>query len=149
VTPDGEALTQLVDDYADRLAFVARRRLDGAVTDLERVNRRLGLASPARAAARDREKVRQDRERLTRAVASRLSLARAGVDGLGRRLVALSPEATLARGYAHVRRRSDGVTVRATRDARPGAALVVRVADGSFEAVVPGQPTLFDLEATG
>jgi exodeoxyribonuclease VII large subunit len=149
VTPDGEALTQLVDDYAGRLAFVARRRLEAAVLDLERLNRRLGLASPARAVARHRDAVRADRDRLRRAVVGRLRLERSAVDGQGRRLAALSPEATLARGYAHVQRKTDGVTVRSTRDARAGATLVVRVADGRFEAVVPGQPTLFDMEARG
>ncbi len=148
-TPDGEALAQMVDEHAARIAWIAHRRLDGARTDLDRALRRLSLASPRQATARQRDVVRAGRERLRRAMAARLRLARADVDSLGRRLIALSPDATLARGYAHVRRTADGRTVRSVRDAPAGAGLLVRVADGSFEAVVPGQARLFDMEADG
>lgn len=147
-TPNAEELKQLVDDHAERLARRAQARLASAGDDLRRLNSRLVLASPARAVARQAEALRQLRQRLARAEAARLRLAGADVAGLERRLAALSPQATLARGYAHVRRRPDGATVRHLADIGPGIGLTVRVADGTFDAVVPGQATLFDLEQT-
>jgi exodeoxyribonuclease VII large subunit len=50
------------------------------------------------------------------------------------RLTALSPIATLERGYAIVRR-GDAV-VRAATDVAPGDAIAVRVAEGTFGARV-------------
>ncbi len=51
------------------------------------------------------------------------------------RLQAVSPQATLARGYAIVRR-EDGQLVRRVAQARPGETLQVQVADGQFAAGV-------------
>ncbi|RIL12020.1 exodeoxyribonuclease VII large subunit, partial [bacterium] len=61
-----------------------------------------------------------------------------------RRLAALSPEATLRRGYAHVSRARDGRAVGTIGDVRSGDAIRVRVIDGAFDAVVTGQGRLFD-----
>jgi exodeoxyribonuclease VII large subunit len=147
-TPNAEELKQLVDDHAERLRRSAQSRLVIAAEELRRIGSRLLLASPMRPVTRQAEAVRQLRQRLARAAASQLRLAGADVAGLDRRLAALSPLATFARGYAHVQRRPDGATVRHVADIRPGVGLTVRVADGSFDAVVPGQATLFDLEQT-
>jgi exodeoxyribonuclease VII large subunit len=146
-TPNAEELRQGVDERAERLGRLLRDRLDTAAEAARWLSDRLALASPIRALARQAEAVERDRGRLERALAGRLRLARADLVGLDRRLAVLGPAATLARGYAHVRRRADGATVRRVADAGPGTGLTVRVADGSFDAVVPGQATLFDLEA--
>lgn len=52
----------------------------------------------------------------------------------------LGPQAVLARGYALVRD-ENGVLLRQAAAARPGMALQVTLADGSFGAVVPGGAT--------
>ena len=56
--------------------------------------------------------------------------------GLEARLAALSPQATLARGYAIVRRTETGELVRRVAQVGGGDALSVRVGDGEFGAVV-------------
>ena len=56
--------------------------------------------------------------------------------GLGARLVALSPQATLERGYAIVRQTETGELVRSVEQVSGGDALAVRVGDGEFGAVV-------------
>ncbi len=51
-------------------------------------------------------------------------------------LAALDPGATLARGYAIVRRAADDVIVRAPDEAPPGTAVRLRVARGEIAARV-------------
>jgi exodeoxyribonuclease VII large subunit len=74
------------------------------------------------------------RERLHRAPLLALERRRARLDNLHARLGALSPLATLERGYAIVRRGDDVVRTRA--QVEPGDAVSVRVAEGTFRARV-------------
>ena len=87
-----------------------------------------------RAAERHAERLATLHERLQRAPLLALERRRARLDNAHARLIALSPSATLERGYAIVRR-GDAV-VRAPSDVAPGDALEVRVAEGSFGARV-------------
>jgi exodeoxyribonuclease VII large subunit len=64
-------------------------------------------------------------------VASLVDAGRADLDHVRARVRALSPQATLDRGYAVVRR-ADGVVVREPADAT--GTLRVRVARGEFDA---------------
>jgi len=50
-------------------------------------------------------------------------------------LTAVSPLATLARGYAIVRG-EDGRVIRSTHSVTPGDKLNIQVADGDFDAIV-------------
>jgi exodeoxyribonuclease VII large subunit len=52
------------------------------------------------------------------------------------RLRALSPAATLDRGYAIVQRRSDGTVLRSPADAQAGDSLRVRLSGGELSATV-------------
>ena len=75
------------------------------------------------------------RDRAGRCLAHRLS---AGTDELGHtlaRLRALSPAATLQRGYAIVQR-PDGTVVREPAQVAPGDALRLRLAGGEVPATV-------------
>ncbi len=89
---------------------------------------------------------RPEPERLAAHVASRLAAMRRVLShqlilrderlaGLSRQLAALSPNATLARGYALVQR-SDGDVLARAADANVGERLAVRMVDGSFAARV-------------
>jgi exodeoxyribonuclease VII large subunit len=73
-------------------------------------------------------------ERLRRAPLLALERKAARLATAHARLGALSPLATLDRGYAIVRRGDD--VVRAASEVDAGDAISVRVADGSFGAVV-------------
>jgi exodeoxyribonuclease VII large subunit len=72
-------------------------------------------------------------------IAHRLSLGHERFNGLSSRLSALNPEATLARGYAVVRRTDDGRPVSRVGQVAPGDRLSVRVSDGEFDSVVQSE----------
>ncbi len=74
--------------------------------------------------------------RLDPMVAVQLAARRSALERSSAALAALGPQATLDRGYAIVRRRSDGAIVREPDEAPPGQQLAVRVAGGEFEATV-------------
>jgi len=74
------------------------------------------------------------RDRLTRAPLLAIERRQARLDTLHGRLAALSPLATLDRGYAIVHRGED--LVRSPAQLASGDAIDVRVADGSFGAKV-------------
>jgi exodeoxyribonuclease VII large subunit len=85
----------------------------------------------------------RESERLDRAsrvlplhAGARLGSARAALESGAASLSALGPQATLARGYAIVRRRRDGQIVRDPADAPAGERLSVRVARGEIPATV-------------
>jgi len=102
------------------------QRLDRARSSLERGTRR----------ALDRERQRLDRthERLGRAPRLLLERRRGRLDQAAARLTALSPRATLERGYAIVRR--DGGIVRSGNAVTSGEAVDVELAEGGFGARV-------------
>jgi exodeoxyribonuclease VII large subunit len=100
---------------------------------LERL--RAALARDARTAVeRARRALGADADRLARGPALLVERKRARLDALAGRLRALSPHATLARGYAIVRA-GDGI-VRAARDVSPGARIEVELAEGALGARV-------------
>jgi exodeoxyribonuclease VII large subunit len=70
------------------------------------------------------------RDRLSRAPLLALERKRSRLDTLHAHLGALSPVATLDRGYAIVRR--DDAVVRSPEQVATGDALSVRVAEGTF-----------------
>ncbi len=84
--------------------------------------------------ATDRRGMEREAGRLHPLAAARLAAARAGLDATRGSLAALDPGATLARGYAIVRRAADGVIVREPAEAPPGTALHLRVARGEIAA---------------
>ena len=84
--------------------------------------------------AAGRRAVDRDRERGGAIVAGRLQVGRARLDAARGTLAALGPDATLARGYAIVRRTVDQAIVRDPREAPPGTALRLTVAHGEVAA---------------
>jgi exodeoxyribonuclease VII large subunit len=116
----------------DRATRAARGRVVGNGQALERAGSRLLPTLPARLA--------RDRARLARSdvmdpvVLRRLAGARTSLGTAGAALAVLGPQATLERGYAIVRRTSDGSIVRDPADAPPGSKLTLRVARGELPA---------------
>jgi exodeoxyribonuclease VII large subunit len=150
-----DAAKRLVPDLAEELRLIrmARTRLDRAVTSLlDREQHRIDalrsrpvLARPYLMIDQRAAEVTALRERGVRCLAHRLDSA---VDALAHttaRLRALSPAATLQRGYAIVQR-ADGHVVRAAAEVAPGDLLRVRLAEGELAATVsarsePASPT--------
>ena len=111
IVPDLEEQARLLDAAVDRIRAGLRRRI---VQDAERM-----------LAARDRGR---------RALRQRVTAGSADLAHLRARLHALSPAATLDRGYALVQA-ADGTLVRDAAEVAEGAPLRIRVAHGEFPAV--------------
>ena len=91
-------------------------------------------AAVARAFDRDRTRLARSRERLVAAPALLVERKRSALDRAGVRLQALSPRATLARGYAIVR--SEGAVVRDAGTVAVGSQLDLELASGGIGARV-------------
>jgi exodeoxyribonuclease VII large subunit len=100
---------------------------------LEGLRRRLELAARG-LLGKDVDRVARLGERLRIAPAGLFERRRAGIDHLGVRLQALSPRATLARGYAIVR--ADGAALRDAATVAVGHAIDVELAAGNLAATV-------------
>jgi len=143
-----DAAKRAVPDLAEevRMLDLARSRLGRAVGHLvEREQRHLDalrsrpvLARPETMIEVRGEQVSGLRERARRTLDHRLERADGELRHVLARLRALSPAATLERGYAVVRRVTDGTVVRGPTDVDTGDELRVRVARGEFAAVASG-----------
>jgi exodeoxyribonuclease VII large subunit len=91
-------------------------------------------AGTRRALRHNRERLARDRERLRQAPRLLLERRRVALDHAGARLQALSPRATLARGYAVAR--VNGNALRDASSVTPGAALAIELAHGAVDATV-------------
>jgi exodeoxyribonuclease VII large subunit len=140
-----DAAKRVVPDLAEevRLIRLARQRLDRAVTHLldrethriEALRSRPVLAHPYVLVDQRAAEVGALRERAARCLDHRVSAAATELGHTVARLRALSPAATLQRGYAIVRR-ADGRVVRAAAEVGPGDPLRVRLAEGELAAKV-------------
>ncbi|MCX4660358.1 exodeoxyribonuclease VII large subunit [Streptomyces uncialis] len=145
-----DAAKKVVPDVGEELERVAQlrdraRRSVAAFVDREERGLAHALARPV---MRDPHKMVDDRaEQLTalvdrsrRTLGHLLDRASSELTHTHARVVALSPAATLQRGYA-VLQRDDGHVVRAPADAPDGARLRARVAEGEFEVQVVADQT--------
>ncbi|MEU7888359.1 exodeoxyribonuclease VII large subunit [Microbispora bryophytorum] len=128
VVPDvGEQLT-LVHQLRDRGRRVLRGWVEREMSWLESVRSRPSLADPVRELDRRAEQVDALRERSRRCLSASLDRSADSLEHLGARLVALSPAATLERGYA-IAQRPSGEVVRLAEDVKPGDELTIRFSD--------------------
>src|SRR4051794_28607523 len=130
-------LCDLVADVRASTPTAAARLVVPALRELvERLARaRAGLATGTRRILdRDRQRLHLAHERLGRAPALLLERRRTSLEAAAGRLRALSPRATLARGYAIVR--AGGTIVRSPAELAAGDPIAVEVAEGAFGARV-------------
>lgn len=132
-----EQQTQRLDDLSLRLAGATRARVQRDGLRLAGLERRLRDRSPDRLLEQQRSRHRDLRLRLEHA-------AMRGVAAVGQRLAlaqralnAVSPLATLARGFAIVTR-ADGTLVTEAATVAPGEAIEARLAHGILTARVTG-----------
>jgi exodeoxyribonuclease VII large subunit len=132
--------TPLCDHAADVRASTPTAAARLVVPDERELRERLDTARAALARGagaaleRARNSLARDRERLNRAPALLVERKRAGLEGLAGRLRALSPQKTLARGYAIVR--MDNGIVRSSAVLQSGSRVDVELAEGRFGARV-------------
>jgi exodeoxyribonuclease VII large subunit len=132
--------TPLCDLAADVRASTPTAAARIVVPDERELRERLGRLRLAlgretgRTLGRTRDRLDAQHARLTRAPGLVLERKRAALEQAAGRLRALSPDATLARGYAIVR--GEKGLVRAAGEVEPGERVDVRVAEGAFGARV-------------
>jgi exodeoxyribonuclease VII large subunit len=133
-----DAARRVVPDVAEQLALIdqlrsrARRylagRLDRETSWLSAIRSRPALANPVREIDRQQELTDGLIERARRSLSASLDRAADDVSHTRARLIALSPAATLRRGYAIVQS-ADGAVVRSAAQVAPGDPLTLRFAD--------------------
>ncbi|MDX6471777.1 MAG: exodeoxyribonuclease large subunit [Gaiellaceae bacterium] len=133
VVPELSELSGTLDRARESLARCARRTLERDAQRLERSLERL-RAAPRRALDKESQRVERAHERLRSAPALMVERKRAALEGTAGRLVALSPKATLRRGYAIVR--TDSHVVANAADLAAGSRVEVELAEGGFGARV-------------
>jgi len=132
--------TPLCDLAADVRASTPTAAARLVVPDLHELQAALGRqralldTSVGRSLGRERERLNRVGDRLGAAPVLLLERRRVSLDHSAARLQALSPRATLTRGYAIVR--SGGVALRDATDAAPGGRVDVELALGSLTATV-------------
>ncbi len=139
-----DAARRVVPEVAEQLALIgqlrgrARRclagRLDHELGWLASMRSRPALAAPAREVQRRQESITALADRGRRRLAAMLDRAEDDVTHTRARLLALSPAATLRRGYAIVQR-ADGAVVRTAAQVAPGDRLTLRLAGDQLTAV--------------
>ena len=133
VVPELSQLSGRLDRARESLGRSVRRALERDAQRLGRTSERL-RAAPRLALERERRRVEQTHERLRRAPALAVERKRAALEATAGKLAALSPKATLGRGYAIVRTESRIVV--SSADVRPGTRVDVQLAEGAFGARV-------------
>ncbi|MCA0294519.1 MAG: exodeoxyribonuclease VII large subunit [Actinobacteria bacterium] len=135
VVPDAVAEADLVRTALGRVrtAIVGRVELDER--RLAELRSRPVLRDPSAFLAGHDERLQTARDRLTRAIETRLREERLGLGHTIDRVRALSPLATLQRGYA-ILADAEGRSVERVGATEPGARLIARLADGRLGLTV-------------
>ena len=148
VVPDVAEELERIRQARSRLRQVLTARITHEQQVIDSLRARPVLADPARGLAVRVDEVHLLRDRARRSLRHRIERAD---DDLAHRLArvrALSPLATLKRGYAVVQD-ADGHVVTSPDSTTPGAALTVRVAEGRIDATVTDtHPDPIDEELT-
>ena len=146
-----DAAKRIVPDVAEQQALVAQLRdrarrcvagwLDRELSWLQAVRSRPALADPVREIERQSEQVDGLVRRARQSLDGSLARAADDITHTRARLLALSPAATLGRGYAIVQH-ADSAVVRAAAEVTPGERLTVRFAADhlTVTAAKPAKP---------
>ncbi|NLE46533.1 MAG: exodeoxyribonuclease VII large subunit [Chloroflexi bacterium] len=137
VAPDRAELRGTVELMRQACTVALTDELDRLRWHLAEHVRTLRYLSPSGQLIQTRQRVDELGARAQAAARHDLVVRRERLVGLAGRLESFSPFNTLARGYAIVRRRSDGDVVSSVTQVESGDALDVRVVDGEFEVHVP------------
>ncbi len=129
VVPDMAQERLRVDEARHRLRRAVRARIDREQAELDALRSRPALADPRTLLDERADELAGWRGRIRRELERQLDRAADDVDHRRARVQALSPLATLRRGYA-VLQDADGHVVTSVAGVAPGAPLSVRVADG-------------------
>ncbi|WP_018502159.1 exodeoxyribonuclease VII large subunit [Parafrankia discariae] len=133
VVPDVAEQSALVEALRGRARRVLAHRLDLEGRRLADLRARPVLAAPLREVDRREQALDALRSRSLRCLTHAVDVAERDLVHAAARMRALSPAATLERGYALVQK-ADGTVIRAPAEVEAGDPLAVRVAGGTFAA---------------
>ncbi|TAK68639.1 MAG: exodeoxyribonuclease VII large subunit [Actinomycetota bacterium] len=133
VVPDVAEERRRIDDLARRASARTRGRLDAEQRWLQSTVERAVLAEPGTILQGHRHLLDQLTARAVTTLRHRLHRAEDDLTHVTARVRALSPAATLERGYAVVRR-ADGTVVRSAASVEADELLRIRLADGELTA---------------
>jgi exodeoxyribonuclease VII large subunit len=144
-----DAARRVVPDVGEQLALIAQLRtrarrslagrIDREMSWLAGIKSRPALADPVREIERQQELVAALTQRARRCLSATLDRAGDDVSHTRARLLALSPAATLRRGYAIVQH-GDSSVVRSAAEVAPAEKLIVRFADDQLKVTADQQP---------
>ena len=144
VSPDLAAMRLDLAELVERGRVCADQILTATGADLSRARDRLIAHSPLARIARDRQATVDQAARARLALEVQLRSLQEQLAGRRLQLAALSPRATLGRGYSVVTTRQ-GVVARSVADVSVGDALTVELVDGTVETtttqVSPSTPS--------
>ncbi|TBW33263.1 exodeoxyribonuclease VII large subunit [Azotobacter chroococcum] len=123
---------QRLDDLELRLRRAMQRRLQDGTERLARLDTRLAARHPERLLGLLRQRLEHLGERLPRAMQGALRERRQRLEAAAQTLQAVSPLATLGRGYA-ILLDDQGRAIRTAAQTRPGQHLRARLAEGELD----------------
>ena len=127
---------QRLDELEQRFQLAWRRQLRHAAVRLNAVTAQLLRHDPSRRLQQLQSQREQLSHRLLQVMKTTMQKHRQRLAGLGRALDAVSPLATLNRGYAIVKRLPDGTIVRTAEAVNIGDRIETRVAQGRLISTV-------------
>jgi exodeoxyribonuclease VII large subunit len=144
-----DAARRVVPDVSEQIALIAQLRarahrsvagrIDRETAWLAAIKSRPALANPVREIERQSELVTALTQRARRCLSATLDRASDDVSHTRARLLALSPAATLRRGYAIVQH-GDSSVVRSAAEVAQDEKLIVRFADDQLKVTADQQP---------
>ncbi|PDW01908.1 exodeoxyribonuclease VII large subunit [Candidatus Viridilinea mediisalina] len=134
--PDMNELREHLHYTRMRLDGLVRQALHSRHSALQRARTTVERYAPRRRLAHDRQQVDDQARRLLHATHMATERRRLALQGLVGRLEALSPLATLARGYAVVRHATSGAVLTSPQEAPSGTPLRLTLRDGDLAALV-------------
>lgn len=135
VVPDAQAEAQVIATGVSRLRGAITRRILSEQQSLDALRSRPVLRDPGGALALHAERLGDLTGRLRRGIERSLERERGDLGHMLMRVRALSPQATLQRGYAIVTT-DDGRTVSSIEQVEPHEIIVARLIDGDIAAAV-------------
>ncbi len=134
--PDRAEIRAQVAGLHEALTMALQAMMNERRWQLVEQTRALRHLSPVVRLTQARQRVDELLERVVETTHHALNLHRERLNGLVGRLTSVSPERTLARGYAIVRQQTTGDVVRSVAQAEAGDKIDIRVTDGEFGAEV-------------
>jgi exodeoxyribonuclease VII large subunit len=134
--PDAPTLVQNVQLLRQQLDTAFAQQFDLLCAELDAAAFVLQQRHPAARIAQSRQHIDDLLRTISEKVTHTMALQRAGLRGLTEQFALLSPQATLRRGYAVVRRAADGQIVTSTAQVRPGEHLTLTLPEGQIHVTV-------------